>query len=148
MISCFYGKTSLCKGNSFHIPQTELHETFSSYLNWKFISRVRFEDVEDITRNMIVQFYTIWKEEFQRYFNQKKTHWNNISLYMRYGNVITFYTLQTAVVIFVAILTVFLVLMLSRCLLSYLVTFCDPNQMLSLEFPEGYHVKPKTLEED
>ena len=36
-------------------------QLFHNIQNWKFISRLRFEDVKDIRRNMTVQLYTILK---------------------------------------------------------------------------------------
>ena len=46
------------------------------FINWKFISRVRFKHVENIKRNMLMWLHAISKREFQRCFNQWKTHWN------------------------------------------------------------------------
>ena len=37
---------------------------FSSFLNRKFISRLRFEDMEDLKINMAAQLHTIFKEDF------------------------------------------------------------------------------------
>ena len=36
----------------------------------KIILSIRFEDEEDIKRNMMVQLHTISKEEFQKWFDQ------------------------------------------------------------------------------
>ena len=49
---------------------------FSCFLNLKFISPAKVEYIEDIKRNMMRQFHTILKENFQRCFFKWRTHWN------------------------------------------------------------------------
>ena len=48
----------------------------SCILNWTVISRVKFEDVKDIKKNLAVQLHTISKEKFHGDFNQWKNHRN------------------------------------------------------------------------
>ena len=52
-ISIFFKNTGLCKCSTLYTHQTQLSMTFSCFLNWKFISWVKFEDMEDIKRNTI-----------------------------------------------------------------------------------------------
>ena len=53
---------------------TELHPCF---LNWTFISPVRFKNVRNIQRNLTTQLHTMSKEEFRKCFDQRETLWNN-----------------------------------------------------------------------
>ena len=49
-----------------HPPyQTRVCAIFSYTLNWKFVSRIRFEEVEDIKMNTVAQGHAISKEKFQ-----------------------------------------------------------------------------------
>ena len=48
--------------------------SFCFFLYWKFLSFVRFENVEDIEYNGATSEHT--KEEFQGCFDQWKTPWN------------------------------------------------------------------------
>ena len=47
-------------------------------MNWKFISRIIFKDVEGIKYyyDMTAQLHAILKEKFSRCFDQWKTRWN------------------------------------------------------------------------
>ena len=70
----FGWNTGLCESITLHTYC--FHQTFSFIQKWKFASRIKFEDVKDIKRNMTMQFPTILKEEFQRRFHQWKIWWN------------------------------------------------------------------------
>ena len=58
-----------------HILQTFLNTTFSYFLNWKFISTARFEDVEDTNWYMTVHLQTMSSD----FANVKFTEKINIS---------------------------------------------------------------------
>ena len=49
---------------------------YSCFKNWKFISVIRFDEVEDSKGNTRVQLHWISKEELQRCFDQWKTLWS------------------------------------------------------------------------
>ena len=67
----------LTKHRFMQVQYPAYSSTFPYFLNWKCISRVRFEDVEDIKRNMIIALLPIMsKVKFQWYFDKWKTHWN------------------------------------------------------------------------
>ena len=46
---------------------------FFLFLNWRFISQVRFDNMKGIERNMMEQPHTISKDELQKYFTKWET---------------------------------------------------------------------------
>ena len=45
------------------------------FLDWKFISRIRFEDMENIDRNTMTQFHRKFKENFRGDLINEKFNW-------------------------------------------------------------------------
>ena len=54
----------LCKCNTLHVYQAQIYATFFLFFKLKIhLKRKKFEGVEDIKRNAMVQLHTISKEE-------------------------------------------------------------------------------------
>ena len=58
----------LYKGNIFHVYQIKFRVTFSCLLNWKFISRVRFEVIKRDTTVKFQKIFDHWKTCWDEYF--------------------------------------------------------------------------------
>ena len=60
--------------NHIYPQKTNIRTGFSSFLNWQFISAVRFEDVEGINRRR--SFAPYQNKKFQGFIDQWKTYCN------------------------------------------------------------------------
>ena len=65
-----FGKTDLYKATTSQTKKTEVRENFPCFLNREFISRLRFEDVENINK-----YDTSYKRYQNRYFRGKFDQW-------------------------------------------------------------------------
>ena len=75
-----FDKTCLLKYITFYSNLTSHDTSFCSFPNGKFISRVKFSDVQMIQINIPVQLGTISKEIVHRIIDQLKTHWNVLNV--------------------------------------------------------------------
>ena len=73
-----------------HSPYLRLSALWISFLNWKFISRLRLGDIK---RNIMAWLHIIPKKVFQRCFDQWQTHWNNkhVEFYGDYKKITVLY---------------------------------------------------------
>ena len=67
----FEWNTEWCKCSALY-SQLTLFLVFFSFLNWKFISKLRFNDTENIERNSMAQPYSISSNVFRAAWNNGK----------------------------------------------------------------------------